>query len=172
MVTSLLQVARAGRAPLRRREVDLAGVARDVLQALFEASPQRRIEAKVDQLPSAWGDPTLIRQVFENLLSNAVKYPRDCDLALIHVGCEGVQDGRVRLFVRDNGVGFEMAHAGRLFEMFGRLHGSDEFEGSGVGLATVRRILDRHNGDIHAESVPGEETTFYFTLPAAAAPRG
>jgi signal transduction histidine kinase len=108
-------------------------------------------------------DPGLIKIVFTNLLSNAIKYTRPRDVAIIEVGCR-VSDGRVTLFVRDNGVGFSMKYADKLFGVFQRFHRADQFEGSGVGLATVQRIVHKHGGEIWAESEPDLGATFFFTL--------
>ena len=115
------------------------------------------------ELPLAECDPALVKQVFANLLSNAVKFTRPREQALIQVGHTRI-DGQPVVFVRDNGVGFNMKHAARLFGVFERLHGREEFEGTGVGLATVQRIIRKHGGSVWAEAQPGQGATFYFTL--------
>jgi PAS domain S-box-containing protein len=164
LIDDLLALSRFGRKPLERQPVDMAALARDSLRDLVPPLPQIHIGA----LPSAQGDPALLRQVWSNLLSNAVKYsaPRG-DQARVDVEGELV-DGVARYRVRDNGVGFDMRHAGKLFGVFQRLHGEDRFEGTGVGLAIVQRVVLRHGGDVRADAVPEQGATFTFELPASA----
>src|SRR6185312_2788389 len=141
----------------------LAAVARQVFDELAAELPGgRRAELRVGALPAAWGDPVLLRQVLANLISNALKYSRPRAAALVEVGSQA--GAPPAYYVRDNGVGFDMQDAGKLFEVFQRLHPAREFEGTGLGLASVRRIVERHGGSIRAESRPGEGSTFYFTL--------
>ena len=163
LIDDLLALSRYGRKPLERQPIDMAALARDSLRDLAPPLPQIRIGA----LPAAEGDPALLRQVWSNLLSNAVKYsaPRG-EQARVDVDGEAI-DGRVRYRVRDNGVGFDMRHAGKLFGVFQRLHGDDRFEGTGVGLAIVQRVVHRHGGDVRAEAAPEQGATFTFELPAA-----
>ncbi|MHB8909729.1 MAG: sensor histidine kinase, partial [Syntrophales bacterium] len=120
---------------------------------------------RVSPLPRAFGDRTLVRQVLSNLLSNAVKYSRPTGHAVIEVGGE-VNDGETLYYVKDNGVGFDMRYYDKLFGVFQRLHGDEEFEGTGVGLAIVKRIVDRHGGTVWAEGKINEGAAFYFKLPA------
>jgi chemotaxis family two-component system sensor kinase Cph1 len=119
-------------------------------------------------LPKVQADPALMRQVWANLLSNAVKYTRTRDPALVQVGCQDSQAGEFVFFVRDNGVGFDMKYADKLFGVFQRLHRAAEFEGVGIGLANVRRIVGRHGGHTWAEGKPDAGATISFTLPKPA----
>jgi signal transduction histidine kinase len=163
LIDDLLALSRFGRKPLDRQPVDMAALARDSLRDLAPPLPEIRIGA----LPVAEGDPALLRQVWSNLLSNAVKYsaPRGAQ-ACVEVDGEAV-DGVLRYRVRDNGVGFDMRHAGKLFGVFQRLHGEDRFEGTGVGLAIVQRVVHRHGGEVRADAQPDHGATFTFDLPAA-----
>ena len=121
------------------------------------------INIKIEDLPPCQADDTLLKQVFVNLLSNAVKFTRDCDVAEIEVGCQEV-DGESVYYVKDNGIGFEMEYAHKLFGVFQRLHRAEDYEGTGVGLAIVHRIIQRHGGEIWAESEVDRGTIFYFSL--------
>ncbi|HEY6904184.1 MAG TPA: ATP-binding protein, partial [Candidatus Acidoferrales bacterium] len=123
----------------------------------------RGIEWRIHTLPAVSCDPTLVSLVFSNLLSNALKFTRGVEHPVIQVGSQ-VNDGRMTIFVRDNGVGFDSRYADKLFGVFQRLHREEDFEGTGIGLATVQRIIQRHGGEVWAESTPGHATTFYFTL--------
>jgi signal transduction histidine kinase len=163
MIESLLRLSRAGRGALRKEAVDAKSVVESVLHDLSSANPLDA-EVVVGELPPAQGDPALLRQVWTNLIGNALKYSRRAQAPRVEVS--GVRrNGAVEYAVRDNGVGFDMKHADRLFGAFQRLPTSKGFEGSGVGLAIVERIVRRHGGTIRAESVAGQGATFRFTLP-------
>jgi light-regulated signal transduction histidine kinase (bacteriophytochrome) len=131
--------------------------------ALRADAPDRVIEWTIGDLPPAWGDPVLIEQVFANLVGNAVKYTGTRERARIEIGCD--DDEHPTYFVRDDGVGFDMSKAHRLFQVFERLHYADEFDGNGIGLATVERIVTKHGGTVRAESMVGQGATFRFDLP-------
>jgi light-regulated signal transduction histidine kinase (bacteriophytochrome) len=133
------------------------------------SAPGRAVELRIAEIPECAADPSLIEQVFVNLLSNAFKFTRDRDPAVIEVGCFE-QAGERIVFVRDNGAGFDMKYAEKLFGVFQRLHSASEFEGTGVGLSIVQLIISRHEGRIWAESKPGEGAAFFFTLAPAAHP--
>lgn len=164
---ALLDFSRLGRQPIARQSVDFEQLAREVVQGLEGTFAHRRVKLKLQPLPMVSGDPALLRLVLANLLANALKYTRPRDPALIEVGTVQLADESSPVFfVRDNGVGFDPDHADKLFEVFQRLHRASEFEGTGVGLAIVRRIIERHGGRIWAEAAPNIGATFFFTLPA------
>ncbi len=167
LIDNLLAFSRMGRAELKLTTVDMNQVLRQALDDLQPELRQRHIEWDLATLPKVKADPALMRQVWSNLLSNAVKYTRPRDPARVQVGCQDTQAGEVLFFVRDNGVGFDMKYAGKLFGVFQRLHRAADFEGTGIGLAHVRRIISRHGGHIWAEGKPDLGATITFTLPAA-----
>ena len=164
LVDDLLNLARVGRQELRRQPTPLTGLVKEVLAELDRESQGRTIDWRIQPLPVVPANAGLLRQVFVNLLSNAVKYTRPRKVAVIEVGARQV-NGETAVFVRDNGVGFSMKYADKLFGVFQRLHRSEEFEGTGVGFATVDRIIRKHGGTIWAEAVVDQGATFYFTIP-------
>jgi len=164
LVDDLLNLARVGRQELRRKPIPLSGLVNEVVADLKRETEGRQIEWHIRELPTLECDPGLMKQVFANLLSNAVKYTRPRQKTVIEVG-SGKANGTTAIFVRDNGVGFNMKYVDKLFGVFQRLHRAEEFEGTGVGLATVDRILRKHGGSIWAESGLNQGTTFYFTVP-------
>ena len=168
LTDALLGFSRLGRQSIVRRTFGLEKLCRDVIASLAGEHAGRRVGFRVAALPAVSGDPTLVRSVLVNLISNALKYTRPRDPAVIEIGVTSAADAEGPVFyVRDNGVGFDPAYADKLFGVFQRLHRSEEFEGTGVGLATVRRIIERHGGQVWAESTPDAGATFFFTLPAA-----
>ena len=164
LVEDLLHFSRLSRQELRKQVIDPTQVASQVLETLLAGAPGRPVRAKVGELPMCEADPALLAQVFVNLLSNALKYTRRRDPAIIEVGWRKGDAGENVYFVRDNGVGFDMTYAHKLFEVFQRLHSSEEYEGTGAGLSIVRRIVTRHGGRVWAESSPEHGATFSFTL--------
>jgi len=168
LIDDLLAFSRMGRAEMSEDSVEPDILMKETLRGLELAVQGRNIEWKIAPLPGVVGDRAMIRQVLVNLVGNAVKYTRQRDPARIEIGCEGEKDGRLIFFVRDNGAGFDMQYAHKLFGVFQRLHRADEFEGTGIGLATVRRIISRHGGRVWAEGKVGEGAAFYFTLQPAA----
>jgi signal transduction histidine kinase len=165
LVEDMLEFSRLGRRSLKPRRVDMNAVVERVIEDLAGASDTRPAQIRLGDLPPCEADRSLIEQVWSNLLSNAFKYSRGRSPAIVEVGCE--RSEHAVYFVRDNGVGFDMRSAQKLFRAFQRLHGS-EFEGTGVGLAIVERIVDRHGGRVWAESEPGIGTTLRFTLSGGA----
>lgn len=167
LIDNLLAFSRISRITLTQSVVSLDIVVRDVIAGLEMSTRGRNIKWRIAPLPAAAGDSSLLKQVFANLLGNAVKYTRDRDPAEIEIGCAPSEEGHHVLFVRDNGAGFDMQYAHKLFGVFQRLHRTDEFEGTGIGLATVRRIVTRHGGRTWAEGKINGGATIYVTLPAA-----
>jgi light-regulated signal transduction histidine kinase (bacteriophytochrome) len=163
-VDGLLNLARIGRKEIvRSHGVSLSDLVQRVIADFSFETGKGKVEWRVDPLPEVDCDPGLLSLVFSNLLSNALKFTRAVKHPMIQVGAR-VNGARVTIFVRDNGVGFDSRYADKLFGVFQRLHREEDFEGTGVGLATVQRIIQRHGGEVWAESTPGEATTFYFTL--------
>jgi PAS domain S-box-containing protein len=166
MIDDLLDLSRATRVELHRQRVDLSAVAHDVIAELRDADPMREVEIGVDGELTVDGDPHLIRLVLRNLLGNAWKFTARRDPAVIEVA--RAAPGSKVFVVRDNGAGFDMRHAAKLFEPFQRLHANADFEGTGIGLAIVHRIVRRHGGRVWAESEVDRGASFYFTLAAQA----
>jgi two-component system, NtrC family, sensor kinase len=164
MIDDMLELSRIGRVQLRRNRVDLAEMAEAILADLATADPERVVEVRIGTPLIGSADPRLIRNVFENLLGNAWKFTAKTSGAIVEVGRVDGEDGSV-YFVRDNGSGFDMNRAGRLFSPFQRLHSQSDFPGTGIGLATVQRIIDRHGGQVWAEADVGRGAVFRFTLP-------
>ena len=171
LIDDLLNLARIGRKEMIRRLTSADKVFQQAMADLPSHSDQRDIEWKTEPLPEVDCDPGLLKLVFANLLSNAIKFTRPRQPAVIEVGTRQV-DGKTIFFVRDNGVGFDTKYADKLFGVFQRLHRQEEFEGTGIGLATVQRIIHRHGGTIWAESELGRGAVFFFTLAEPVAPSG
>jgi len=162
LIDDLLAFSRMGRTDLMRRRVDLDALVRDLVPELDTAE---RVQWSVSPLPEVTGDPAMLRVVMANLLSNAVKYSRTRESPRVEVSAAAGAGGDVVVSVRDNGVGFDMQFADKLFGVFQRLHAAEEFEGTGIGLATVRRVVHRHGGRVWAESALDQGATFHFSLP-------
>ncbi len=163
LIDDLLSFSRLNRHPLKREAVDMNALVRSVADELGAPWADREIGWQVGTLPPCRGDPALLRQVWLNLLSNALKYTRKRERASIEVGVEESPEG-LAYRVQDNGVGFDMRYADKLFGVFQRLHRIEEYDGTGVGLAIVQRIVHRHGGRVWARSAPGQGATFCFTL--------
>ena len=168
LIDDLLSFSRLGRSRLAREPIDMAALAQSAFGEITTEGQRGTVDLTVGKLASVVGDPTLLRQVWANLLSNALKFTADARGPSIALDCR-CAEGEAVYTVADNGPGFDMQHSGKLFQVFERLHGG-EYEGSGIGLAIVRRAVEAHGGRVWAESAPGEGATFFFSLPAAGPP--
>lgn len=164
LIEGLLTLAHLSREELRSEPVDLSALCRAIEQTQREREPQRQVQVHIHDGLTAYGDPRLLSAVVQNLMGNAWKFSAREPLACIEVGSQPGPEGDDVFFIRDNGAGFDMAFAHKLFGTFERLHSPGDFPGTGIGLATVKRVIERHNGHVWAESKPGEGATFYFTF--------
>ncbi|MEZ0470163.1 CHASE domain-containing protein [Luteimonas salinilitoris] len=169
LIDALLKMSRLSRGELKRVPLDLSQMAAEIVAELREAEPERKVEVSIAPDLRAHGDAALVRNLLENLVGNAWKFTVGADPARIEIDAERGADGGTVFAVRDNGAGFAQEYAGKLFRPFQRLHSQEEFSGHGIGLASVKRIVDRHGGQVWAEGRPGEGACFRFTLPADAA---
>jgi two-component system sensor kinase len=166
LIDGLLSFSHLGRRPLDQTDIDMEELAKTVFNEVQDVNQERRVSIKLRVLPSAFGDPAMIRQVLYNLVSNAFKFTRRKPNPTIEIGFQESDNQNV-YYVRDNGVGFDMQYSAKLFGVFQRLHSVDDFEGSGVGLALVQRIVSRHSGRVWADGKVDEGATVYFSLPKA-----
>ena len=165
LIDELLNFCRMGRSEMHKLRVDNRALVDVVVNELEHETKDRKIEWKIGDLPAVSGDPSMLRQVWSNLIGNALKYSRRRDVAVIEI-THTLDGGAHQFEIRDNGAGFDMAYAGKLFGVFQRLHHAKDFEGTGVGLANVRRMVERHGGKAWAEGKPDVGATFFFTIPA------
>jgi light-regulated signal transduction histidine kinase (bacteriophytochrome) len=172
LIDDLLNFSRLGRQALKKKRVATSPLVKQVLTDLRGEQEGRRVRITVGDLPACQADPALLKIVYTNLLGNALKYSRQCEEAVLEIGCDGSEQEERVYFVRDNGVGFDMSYAHKLFGVFQRLHRAEDYEGTGVGLATVKRIIQRHGGRIWAEGALNRGATFYFTLDNGDGDRG
>ncbi|MGD1061313.1 MAG: ATP-binding protein, partial [Methanomassiliicoccales archaeon] len=163
LIDDLLAFSRLGRQQMKIRAVDMTLLAKTVVDELLASEPGRRIEISMSKIPPAMGDQVLVREVLTNLIANAIKFTRKKETARIEIGFDPEARGGA-YYVKDNGVGFDMRYVGKLFGVFQRLHSTNEFEGTGVGLALVQRIVVRHGGVAWAVGELDQGATFYFTL--------
>jgi light-regulated signal transduction histidine kinase (bacteriophytochrome) len=164
LIDDLLKFSRLGREQMESTPVDMTALARDAFESLTRAAPESAPRFELKPLPLAQGDLGMLRQVFANLLGNAVKFTRNQPAPVIEVGGSSA-GGEMTYHVKDNGVGFDEKYGHKLFGVFQRLHSEEEFEGTGVGLALVQRVIHRHGGKIWAQGKPNQGAIFYFTLP-------
>jgi light-regulated signal transduction histidine kinase (bacteriophytochrome) len=169
LIDDLLHLARFSRQPLETHRIRMTDLVRRVASSLEQQSRERRVQLEIADLPDCHGDGSLLEQVLTNLLSNAYKFTATRDSARIEVGAFR-QDKEQVYFVRDNGVGFDMRHADKLFGVFQRMHSQSQFPGTGIGLSIVQRIIRRHGGRTWAESRLEEGTTLFFSIPIATVP--
>jgi PAS domain S-box-containing protein len=167
LIDDLLALSRIGRKDIEFTKIDMNKLAKAVCDEVITNIPERHVQFSIDQLPSVYGDPIMIHQVFLNILSNALKFTEPRETAIIRVGVLNGENENI-YYVKDNGVGFDMQYAGKIFGPFQRLHNDEEFKGTGIGLAIVYRIIQRHGGRIWAEGKLDEGATFYFALPKLA----
>ncbi|HEU4437236.1 MAG TPA: ATP-binding protein, partial [candidate division Zixibacteria bacterium] len=164
LIDDLLNLSRVSRGEMRMETVNLSAMAREIVSELQKQSPERKVTFVIADNLTGKGDPRLLRVALENLLGNAWKYSTKHPTARIEFGAERQPNGKTTFYVRDDGAGFDMAYAGKLFGAFQRLHAPAEFAGTGIGLATVQRIIHRHDGQVWAEGAVERGATFYFTL--------
>jgi signal transduction histidine kinase len=167
LIDDLLGFSRIGRAETKKAAVNLEQLVGEVVAELRQETNGRDIDWKIGALPVCYGDRSMVKIVLVNLVSNAVKFTRLRSRAEIQIGCVDRKENQVEVFVRDNGAGFDMQYVNKLFGVFQRLHPSEEFEGTGIGLATAQRIIHRHGGQMRAEGAVEQGATFYFSLPKA-----
>ena len=164
LIEDILALSRIGRKEIIKEKVGMKEMAVKVFDGLRTIAPARDIKLNIGEIAEAYADPVLIEQVWVNLISNAIKYTKTKEKALIDIGSE-IKNNEVIYSVKDNGVGFDMQYVDKLFGVFHRLHDEKEFEGTGIGLSIVKRIIAKHGGRVWAEGKVNEGATFYFTLP-------
>jgi light-regulated signal transduction histidine kinase (bacteriophytochrome) len=165
LIDDLLAFSRMGRVEAQMTLVNLDQLVKEVVSELQQETVGRKIVWRINSLPCCYGDRSMLRIVLVNVLSNAVKFTRERGQAEIEIGHTNGSEQEVVVFIRDNGAGFDMKYVDKLFGVFQRLHHADAFEGTGIGLATVQRIIHRHGGEVRAESAVDQGATFYFSVP-------
>ncbi len=163
LIDDLLTFSRIGRIDMRQVKVDMGILISNQIETLSSDVSNRSIEWTISKFPYVMGDPDMLSLVWQNLISNSIKYSRNKVIAKIEIGCTE-KDNEVTFYIKDNGAGFDMEYYDKLFNVFQRLHSASDFEGTGIGLANVKRIITRHEGKIRAEGVLNKGATFYFTL--------
>jgi signal transduction histidine kinase len=165
LIDDLLGFSRIGRAETNMGRMNLEQLVNEIVSEIGQDVSDRKIVWKIEPLPACYGDRAMLRMVLTNLISNAVKFTGGRHQAEITIGCSEHRDSDVEIFVKDNGAGFDMRYANKLFGVFQRLHRAEEFEGTGIGLATVQRVVQRHGGNVRAEGAIDQGAVFYFSLP-------
>ena len=165
LIDDLLAFSRLGRQTIESARIDMHALAQEVFDELSALEPERQVRFELHPLPLAQGTEAMIRQVWINLLTNALKFTKEREVAEIEIGVKEAESGGRIYYVKDNGVGFDMRYVDKLFGVFQRLHNQQQFPGTGVGLALVQRIVQRHGGRVWAEAEVNHGATFYFTLP-------
>jgi PAS domain S-box-containing protein len=165
LIDDLLTFSRIGQSEIKKKEVNLEALVRRTLVDFQPETKGRNIVWTIDTLPKVWADPDLLLLVLGNLISNALKFTTGCPEARIEIGCAAAENVETAIYIRDNGAGFDPKYIGKLFGVFQRLHRQDEFEGTGIGLANVQRIIRRHGGRVWAEGLVNQGATFYFSIP-------
>jgi len=164
LIDDILALSRAGRKELKKTDLDMESLVKNVFKELKPNKNERNVQLKVHSMPLVYSDRTAMHQILTNLISNSIKFTADQEKAIIEVGIK-TSDNETIYYVKDNGAGFNMKYYNKLFDLFQRLHGQNEFEGTGVGLAIVKRLLSRQGGRVWAEGKVDEGATFYFVLP-------
>jgi len=164
LLDELIQLSKISRIPMKNQSLNLGKISQQILGELFKTEPERKVEVKITEELDVMGDPELLKILMENLLQNAWKFTSKHSRALIEVGKGQKADGNFFYYVRDDGAGFDMSYVNKLFKPFQRLHSASEFSGSGIGLATVRRIIQRHGGEVWAEGAIEQGAIIYFKL--------
>jgi len=165
LIDDLLAFSRIGRAETQKTVVSLEQLVKEALSEVQPETDGRNMDWKIGALPNLYGDRSMLRLALVNLVANAVKFTRTRTQPEIEIGCADGKEDEIVVFIRDNGVGFDMKYVNKLFGVFQRLHRTEEFEGTGIGLATVQRIIHRHGGRVWAEGVVDQGATFYFSVP-------
>ncbi|MDO8494364.1 MAG: ATP-binding protein [Deltaproteobacteria bacterium] len=165
LLDDLLDLSKVGRVEIQKTKIDLNALVRETLEMFREETKGRKIQWKIGSLPYVWGDAKLLKLVLTNLISNTLKFTKPRSVAMIEIGWHDSGGNDIILFIKDNGVGFDKNLVGKLFKVFQRLHAPDQFEGTGVGLFNVQKIIGRHGGRIWAEGAIDQGATFYWTLP-------
>ena len=165
LIEDLMALSRLGLQPLEKSTIDMAALVKETVDEIQAHENGKRLEINIHTLHNAWGDRSLLKQVWDNLIGNAVKYSRKTSAAIIIDIGYTLADNNIVFYVRDNGIGFDMNYAPKLFKAFQRLHNNSEYEGTGIGLAIVDQIISKHGGKVWAEATPGQGATFYFSLP-------
>ncbi len=163
LIDDLLMFSKLSRKELVKKNISMNDIIGDVCNDFLHVGLQNKVEFRMDDVPQAYADSTSMKQVWQNLISNAIKYSQQKEKPVISIGSYS-EDNKTVYYIKDNGAGFDMEYAGKLFGVFHRLHSDAEFEGTGVGLAIVKRIIDKHGGKIWADSKLNEGASFYFSL--------